>query len=70
MGHGAKRCPEPPKDEGAGGGLDSATGGGFNDGFDAGHSGGEAWETGGGANNEASWAAAPVETTAIQVGGW
>ena len=62
MGHGLKRCPKPPKDEGAGGG--------FNDGLDAAASGGEAWETGAGANVEASWAAAPVETTAIQVDGW
>ena len=59
MGHGAKRCPEAPKDEG-----------GLNDGLDAAPSGGEAWEIGAGANDEASWAAAPVETTAIQAGGW
>lgn len=63
VGHGAKRCPDPPKEEAANGGFDSGAGGDFgNGGFDAAPSGVE-----GGWGAESAWAAAPATTTA---GGW
>lgn len=65
VGHGAKRCPEPPKDEAAGEGFDSGAGG-----FDAAApvAGGD-WEMGANGGGDSPWAAAPAAATAT-VGGW
>jgi len=65
VGHGAKRCPEPPKDSGAGG-LDSGAGG-----FDAAPSvaAGD-WETGANGSGDSSWAAAAPVAATTTVGGW
>ena len=72
VGHGAKRCKEPPKEEAAGDGFDSATGGGGfdNGGFDAAPSGGEAWNTGTDAGGDSTWATTPATATAGGGGGW